>query len=95
MCVEYLGVALWTGGAAMLRYASATRTVLRVRTAYAPAAVVLPVALLAIRDDPRVFAAVLAVLAWVVGPVAITLGLRAMREHAADDGSAIVGGGPG
>lgn len=95
VCLEYVGVAWWTGGAAMLRYASATRTVLRVRLAYAPAAVALPVVLLALRDDPRTFAAVLAVLAWVVGPASVALGLRAMRRHDAPERSAVAGAGPG
>jgi hypothetical protein len=80
VCVEYVGVALWTGGAAMLRYASSTRTVLRVRLGYAPAAVVIPVALLAVHGEPWVFAATLAALAWVVGPVTILLGWRAVRS---------------
>lgn len=80
VCLEYIGVALWAGGAAMLRYSSATPRVLGLRLGYAPAAVVLPpVALLAMQADPRAFAAVLALLAWLVGPLSVWMGLSAMR----------------
>jgi hypothetical protein len=88
VCVEYVGVALWSGGAAMLRYGSATRPILWLRLAYAPAAIVLPVLLLAIDDDPRTFAAVLALLAWLVGPASVVLGLREVRVS----GASVAGG---
>ncbi len=78
--LEYAGLALWTGGTAMLRYASATGVIVRLRLAYAPAAVLLPVLALATNDDPRHFVAALAVLAWVVGCVAVVSGVRAVRR---------------
>ncbi|QBR94183.1 hypothetical protein [Nocardioides euryhalodurans] len=83
--VEYVGLAMWTGGTALLRYASDTRAVLRARLLYAPAAAVLPVAALAIDDDPRLFAVVLAVLAWLVGGSTFAIGLRAARHKPEDD----------
>jgi hypothetical protein len=87
VCLEYVGLTLWAGGAAMLRYASATRAVLRVRLAYAPAAVVLPPAALWLGDDPRFFAGALALLAWAVGGTTMALGLRAMRATHGPPGS--------
>lgn len=76
VAAEYLGLAMWTGATAMLRYSNATRTALRIRLLYAPTSLVLPVVALAITDDVRAFVATLAALALLVGTAGIWLAVR-------------------
>lgn len=80
--VENVGAALWVAGGAMLRYSGHTRSVWRLRLAYSPLAAALPVAALAAWGDPVAFAATLALIVWVVGPLACFLGYRSLTADA-------------
>lgn len=82
VAVEYVGLAMWTGATAMLRFTNSTRTALRIRSVYAPAALVLPVVALVASDDARAFAATLAILGFGVGAFGLAIGVRRMRAAA-------------
>jgi O-antigen/teichoic acid export membrane protein len=77
--IEFVGLAVWTGATAMLRYSDATRTALRVRLWYAPASLLLPVLALQL-SGVRAFAATLAALGVLVAVVGLSLGVRMMRR---------------
>ncbi len=79
LALEYLGLGMWTGATAMLRYSDATRTALRMRLVYAPASLVLPVVALGFLGGVTAFAATLAVLGLLVGVIGLVLGVRAVR----------------
>ena len=83
LAVEYLGLGMWTGATAMLRFSDQTRTALRMRLVYAPASLVLPVVALGLLGGVTAFAATLAVLGVLVGVVGLVLGVRAVRQQTA------------
>lgn len=82
LALEYVGLALWSGGTAMLRLANETRLALTFRLVYAPATLVLPVLALWLSDDVRWFAATLAGLGLAVGAIGLLTGVHRVRNSA-------------